>query len=313
MEVIRSLFLKRNVLIAILLSASYLTLSSVLIGFKTDQLFITLLFNLCYFLTHTTRRFIIGFSIFIVFWIIFDFMKAFPNYEFTEVNIQNLYVLEKRFFGIEIEGEIKTLNEYFYANRSVVLNFLTGAFYLSWVPVPMAFAGYLFYKNKESFLHFSMSFLLVNLLGYVLYYFLPAAPPWYVIKHGYDFIEGTPGSMAGLKDFDAIIDYPLFQNMYEKSSNVFAAFPSLHSAYPVIVFYHGLKNKVGKFNVVFAILMVGIWFAAVYNYHHYVIDVIGGIITSLLTFWLFDKVLLKTNWFKSFVEKYKVMITKPRE
>ena len=310
MEVKRSLFLKRNILIALLISASYLVLSSILIGFKIDQLVITLLFNLCYFLTQTTRRFIIGFSIFIIFWIIFDFMKGFPNYEFTEVNIKNLYLLEKRFFGIDVAGEIVTLNEYYYANRSVVLSFLTGAFYLSWVPVPIGFACYLFFKDKERFLHFSMSFLLVNLLGFILYYLLPAAPPWYVIENGYGFIKGTPGSMAGLKDFDALVDYPIFQNMYEKSSNVFAAFPSLHSAYPIIVLYHGIKNKLGKFNIVFGVLVIGIWFAAVYNYHHYVVDVIGGIIVSLLTFWLFDKVLLKTNWFKTFVDKYKTIISK---
>ena len=62
----------RRVLIVTAISALYLILSACLIGYKTDQLFLVLLFNSLYYLSGATRRFIIGFSVFIVFWILFD-------------------------------------------------------------------------------------------------------------------------------------------------------------------------------------------------------------------------------------------------
>ncbi|HWB91503.1 MAG TPA: hypothetical protein VG605_06605, partial [Puia sp.] len=67
----------RTALIATGLSLAYLLLSSWLIGYKGDELFLVLLFNSFFYLSGATRRFILGFTVFIVFWVIFDSMKAF--------------------------------------------------------------------------------------------------------------------------------------------------------------------------------------------------------------------------------------------
>src|SRR6202161_3866897 len=90
----------RQVLIVFTISLVYLLLSAWLVGYKSDQLFLIIIFNLLYFISSATRKFVIGFSIFIVYWIIFDYMKAFPNYRYNAVHIADLYNLEKRFFGI---------------------------------------------------------------------------------------------------------------------------------------------------------------------------------------------------------------------
>jgi hypothetical protein len=121
--------------------------------------------------------------------------------------------------------------------------------------------------------YFSLTFLLVNLLGFVVYYLFPAAPPWYVQAYGFDFKLLTHGSTAGLSRFDHFFGLPVFGSLYARGSNVFAAMPSLHSAYPVVVLYFGLKNRLGWVNGLFAVVTVGIWFAAVYTAHHYVLDV----------------------------------------
>ena len=41
-------------------------------------------------------------------------------------------------------------------------------------------------------------------------------------------------------------------------------------------------------NMVFATVMGGIWFAAVYSNHHYVLDVLAGIACAGLGIWLFN-------------------------
>jgi len=199
----RSLYRLKEIFTTPFLSLAYLLLSYFLIGFKQDQLILVCLFNTMFYLSDFTRRFILGFSIFVVYWILFDYMKAFPNYQFNSVHIEDLYDLEKRVFGINFHGLILTPNEYWQAYSNPYLDVLSGLFYLMWVPVPLAFAGYLFWKNKKDFIRFSLIFLWVNLIGFVIYYFVPAAPPWYVQLHGYEFISNTPGNTGGLARFDA--------------------------------------------------------------------------------------------------------------
>ncbi|MEO7766730.1 MAG: phosphatase PAP2 family protein, partial [Ferruginibacter sp.] len=266
------LFSTKSILTALVVSIVYLTISLFLIGFKTDQLFLVAIFNFCFFLSPVSRKFITGFSIFIVYWILFDYMKAFPNYAFNTVHIQQLYDAEKSLFGISYYGKIITPNEYWLQHGNTLLDIISGIFYLCWIPVPLAFAAYLFFKNKDLFLQFSLTFVLVNLIGFIIYYVYPAAPPWYYQANGANFIPGTLGNTAGLYKFDAYFNTRVFHNLYAKSSNVFAAMPSLHSSYPLIVVYFGIKQKLGWVNLLFGIIVLGIWFAAVYTSHHYILD-----------------------------------------
>lgn len=290
-------------LLVLIFSVGYLLLSYLLIGFKSDQLILVGLFNFMYYLSDVTRKFIFGFTVFIVFWIIFDYMKAFPNYAYNSVSINELYQLEKKLFGFHFNGVIVTPNEYWRLNYSNTLDILAGFFYLSWIPVPLTFAGVLFFYNKREFFYFSLTFLLVNLLGFCVYYIYPAAPPWYIQQYGFDFIANTKGNTAGLSRFDAYFGVEIFKSLYEKSSNVFAAMPSLHSSYPLIVFYYGVRNKLGWINLLLAIITLGIWFAAVYSSHHYVLDVLAGITCAILGIGLFQKILHTKGWVHNAIEK----------
>jgi hypothetical protein len=300
----------KNIVAAAGVTIVYLLASFLVVGFKTDQLFLAAFFNTLYFTSSVTRKFILGFSIFIIYWIIYDYMKAFPNYHFNTVHIGDLYSAEKSLFGIaDAAGKI-TPNEFWIKNQNSFLDVLCGIFYLCWIPVPLAFAAYLFFKNKSLFLQFSLTFVLVNFIGFVIYYTYPAAPPWYIQQHGNGFIAGTAGNTAGLVRFDDFFGVSIFKSLYAKGSNVFAAMPSLHSSYPLIVFYYGLKKRVGVvMNIVFATVMAGIWFAAVYTSHHYVLDVLAGIICAGIGIILFQSVLMKTNAFKKLLAKYQQLIS----
>lgn len=284
------LFTTRFILMMGALSAVYLLLSYFLIGFRPEQLFLVILCNVLFFASVATRNFVTAFSVFVVYWIIFDYMKAFPNFKYHAVHIESIYNAEKNIFGITTAGGRVTPNEYWQIHQHSWLDVMAGMFYLCWIPVPLLFGVYLYFKNLRQFYYFAFTFLLVNLLGFVVYYSYPAAPPWYVSKYGFVFNERTPGNTAGLARFDALVHAGIFQSLYTKGSNVFAAMPSLHSSYPVIVFYYAVKNRLGYMNLVFGTVMCGIWFAAVYTNHHYVLDVLAGIICALLGIWLFNKI-----------------------
>jgi len=292
-----------NILLICGISAAYLLLAWLLVGFKAEQVFLVAFFNLFYFVSGPTRRFVIAFSIFILYWIIFDFMKAFPNYRFAEVHIADLYTAEKRIFGVSFNGERITPNEYWLRNGNGFLDILTGLFYLTWIPVPLGFAVYLYFKNRKQFFYFSLTFFLVNLLGFVIYYAYPAAPPWYVQQHGFVFYPHTPGNTAGLGRFDRYFHTGVFKSIYAKSSNIFAAMPSLHAAYPVIVLYYGLKCRLGLINGVFSLIMGGIWFSAIYNSHHYTLDILIGILCAFTGISLFNLAMAKNGWLGRLVKR----------
>lgn len=279
----RDFFGPKALLTMLGLSMGYLLLSRYLIGFRSEQIVLLVLTNGFYFFSDATRRFITAFSIFIVYWILFDYMKAFPNYNYNTVHIRSLYDLEKSVFGISSGLSVLTPNEFWIKNQNPFLDVMSGLFYLTWIPLPLSLAGYLFFKNRPMFFTFAFTFLLVNLIGFVIYYLYPAAPPWYSQLYGFEFIANTPGNTAGLSRFDSFFDVGIFKSIYSKSSNVFAAMPSLHSSYPLIALYYAVKSKISlPLTIIIGITMPGIWFAAVYTSHHYVLDVLAGISCAIV-------------------------------
>ncbi len=230
---------------AVVVTITYLLLSYLLVGFKTDQLFLAALFNVLYFTSSSTRKFILGFSIFIVYWIIFDYMKAFPNYQFNTVHIADLYSAEKSLFGMAAAEGTVTPNEFWIAHQNDFLDVFAAYFICAGYRCRLLLLPGCFSKTKVCFSSSPLTFVLVNFIGFVIYYTYPAAPPWYIQQNGNGFIAGTPGNTAGLIRFDNFFGINIFKNLYAKSSNVFAAMPSLHSSYPLIVFYYGMKKKVG--------------------------------------------------------------------
>ncbi len=177
----------------------------------------------------------------------------------------------------------------------------------------MAFGLWLYFTGRRKlYLHFAVVFLLVNLLGFAGYYIHPAAPPWYVAEHGFDFALGTGGSTAGLGAFDRMTGMGIFNALYARNANVFAAVPSLHSAYTLVAFIYACRGRVGAvWTWLLGIVTVGIWATAVYTSHHYIIDVILGITTALLGMVLFEYVLMRIPAVARFMSRYTAYITPP--
>ncbi len=304
----RSAITLKTILTVSLLSIGYIILSYWVVGFKSDQLVLVAIFNTLFYASLITRKFILGFSVFIVYWIIFDYMKAVPNYDFSTVHIADLYNFEKKLFGIKFNGQLLTPNEYWAINGTTIMDVIGGLFYLCWIPVPLGFATFLFFKNRREFLGFAITFFVVNLVGFVGYYTFPAAPPWYVQQHGFVFDPATKANIGGLTKFDHFFNVHIFKDIYTKGSNVFAAMPSLHSAYPIIVLYYGLRNKLGFANIILATVMAGIWFTAVYTSHHYVLDVLAGITTACIGINIFNLLFTKVKFLKNFLNRYTLLI-----
>lgn len=301
-----SLPTRKETFIVLAISAIFMLMTGIFVGLRPEHFLILLLFLTLFFASKWTRKLAVALIPFVIFGISYDWMRIFPNYMANPIDVRDLYELEKKWFGIMSDGVRMIPCEYFAIHNHTIADLFAGIFYLTWVPVPIAFGLWLYLKNERKlYLHFSIVFLLVNLIGFAGYYIHPAAPPWYVMNYGFEAVINTMGNTAGLSRFDQLIGLPIFDSLYSRNSNVFAAVPSLHAAYMVVALWYSIVRKSHwALITILAVLMVGIWGTAVYSGHHYIIDVLLGIMCALLGIFVFEKGLMKIKGFSRFIDKY---------
>lgn len=305
---------RREALTTICALAIWLAVTAMCVGLRPEHIFLGLLVAALFFACGTTRRLVVALLPFVVFGVSYDWMNIVHNYEVNPVDVKGIYETEKSLFGITSAGVTLTPNEFFAQHRTAFMDFMGGVFYLCWVPVPILFGLYLYFKGQvKPYLHFALVFLLVNFIGFAGYYIHPAAPPWYVAKYGFDFMLGVPGDVAGLGAFDDMTGLGIFNGLYGRNANVFAAVPSLHSAYTLVAFIYALRSHSPRWiTAALGIITLGIWFTAVYTSHHYIIDVSLGILCALVGYLIFEYLLMRWRPFARFIDRYAAYVTPRR-
>lgn len=274
-------------------TALYFAWYGFVVGLNSGNLAFYLLISVLLFLSKGTRRFLLSFLPFVIYLLLYESLRILHEYNIFNIHNEALYNVELSLFGFNYGGQLITLNEFFLTNKHVLLDFYSGIFYISWVPFPLFFTILLFFKNWEKLaFRFWLCFLITNLFGFIIYIILPAAPPWYYLQYGAEINLNTVGQSAGLAAFDQIIGFPLYENMYAQSSNVFGALPSMHAAFPLMLTYYSLRYKNWFLTGLFFVSITGIWFGAVYSTHHYVIDILAGILCAILG------IIITEMWFK---------------
>lgn len=297
----------RESLLCIAAMAIWLAVTALFIGFRPEHIVLAVLICTLFFASSPTRKLIVALIPFALFGISYDWMNLCPNYEINPVDVEGLYNTEKSLFGIETaQWGLLTPNEFFAHHTSRFLDFLCGVFYLCWVPLPIIYGLWLYFKKQRGhYLHFAIVFLLVNLIGFTFYYIHPAAPPWYVAAHGFTAIPGTSGEVAGLGAFGEITGWHVFEGLYARNSNIFAALPSLHSAYTLVALIYAVRYRSPlAWRLILSVVTLGIWFTAVYTSHHYIIDVICGIVCAFAGFFLMEYILMRISSFRRFIDRY---------
>ncbi len=198
------------------------------------------------------------------------------------VHVADLFHLELALFGVSSPGGPIILSEWFATRTHAILDLLCGFAYMTYMFETFVVVGFLYLaRDEERSLRMAWAFLVCNIIGQAMWLTLPAAPPWYVAAYGLGpaVLDAAP-SAAGAARFDALVGFPYFEQFYARSRNVHGAMPSLHAAYPVVVaFWCWSRSRLARWSsVAFAVLVC---FAAVYLYHHYLVDVVAGIATAL--------------------------------
>jgi hypothetical protein len=113
---------------------------------------------------------------------------------------------------------------------------------------------------------------------------VPTTPPWYVEMHGhlradYD-AEPNPGGFARL---DKAYNMSFFRDLYRKGPIPFGSWPSMHFSWPLLVAMHQW-TRIGF--VLSCVHIVWIAVAAMYSHHHFLLDIMGGYLFTLLGVYL---------------------------
>ncbi|HKO93940.1 MAG TPA: phosphatase PAP2 family protein [Polyangiaceae bacterium] len=209
------------------------------------------------------------------------------------VHVGDLAALEARFFSVTTAQGTRPLSEVIASHTNAGLDLWCGATYLLFLIEIIGVCIYLSFRHRSEALEVSVGFLVINLIGWLIWVAYPAAPPWYVDSHGLQSsVVNAVSSPAGLQRFDALLGVPLAAGFYAKSANVFGAMPSLHVAYATFVACvgarHGRWLRLGTLG--FALSMA---YSAVYSRHHYLLDVLAGIFLAFAVVGVFRAV----RWF----------------
>lgn len=274
--------LTRDHYIPFILAFFYLVFVSFTMGIRTEHV-LTISFVLaCYYLHAKSRLFAKDFSPLLLFGILYDNLRLIPKRWAGTIHVELPYRIEKALFGIHVGGQKITLCDYFKDHTHWILDLYAGASYSLHLAIPILFAFFLWIKDRSIARLYILAFFLMNMFAFFTYITFPAAPPWYLHQYGtLPPTWETPPGLAGLEAFDRILDIRHFHDMYSKSSWVFGAIPSMHAAFPfmvaIISFFY-----LRAFFPFAALITLSVWFAAVYLRHHYVIDLLAGVLYALL-------------------------------
>jgi hypothetical protein len=127
-----SLSLKENFLWIIFLTFIYFLWFILIAGISIVHVLIYSALLLLYLISDRTRRFALAILIYLTYLLLYDTLHLVPNYTVSNIHIEDVYLIEKRIFGIYKNGHMMTLNEYFQQYHMPFLDIFTGLCYLNW-------------------------------------------------------------------------------------------------------------------------------------------------------------------------------------
>jgi len=198
------------------------------------------------------------------------------------VHTCDLQALDARVFGVTVEDRILSWCDIFRQHRSPFLDAYCAIPYGTFLLLVVGYAIYLFMREHRALKRFAWAYLVLNVAGFVTYHVVPAAPPWYVHAYGCVVNLAAPASEGPkLAAVDAMIGVPYFAGFYGRSNDVFGALPSLHVAYPLLVVLEAWRLHGALGRALSIAFFVSMCFGAVYLDHHWVIDVVLGVLYGL--------------------------------
>jgi len=213
------------------------------------------------------RSFIVDWLPFLILFLAYEEMRGFAAK--TGFAPHDLSGLERAVFG----GAIPTLvlQHAFYHPGVVSPQDVIGmVFYFMHFPLPIV-VGFIFWtRSREHYWRFISALLLMSFLAFLTYLFYPSVPPRLQFPHQVHWV--TDETVKKL--FNNYYISPIYSHL---NPNQFAAFTSLHAAFPLLAATYAW-NRYRSLAIGLAIWTAGVWTVIVYLGEHYFVDALAGLI-----------------------------------
>ena len=179
--------------------------------------------------------------------------------------------------------------------RMPILDYMGAFFYSAYFFAPTVFAYILWKKSPQHCWKYTVAFGVCTYGALITFLFYPVAPPWIAIPKVTQILITSVDVKLGIPVYKWLFDF--------LNPDLYAAFPSMHSALPFLIFLFTFKIWRWKALPVLA-LPVGTWFSAIYLGEHYVVDVLGGIAYATVAFVAVEKILPLLSGKLGFLRKH---------
>lgn len=259
------------------------------IGLAPDRYALILLLGALF--IRRTRGFLLDWIPFLFILISYDFLRGFADNLGQRVNIQPLIDADLVLFGYLPTVELQKIM--FNPSSPAWYDYIWTVQYFMHFVLPLSFGFLLWIHDRGKFRQFVTGIVLLSYAAWITYMAYPAAPPWMAKRDGYIHEPLHKIMSTTFKAFPEKLQLPTVYHNF--NPNPVAAMPSLHAAYPFLVFLFALKFFKWR-ALLFFPYVASMWFAIVYLGEHYVIDVVFGAIYALLAYLLAKEVLHRVKW-----------------
>src|SRR5690606_2359687 len=147
-----------------------------------------------------------------------------------------------------------------------------------WMPFLVGF--WIWLRAREDFQRFALTLLLLSLAAFTTALLLPVAPPRFSAQYG-EALAVADIVAALWTEFSWTTTW-VYQHL---NGNPVAAMPSLHAAYPALLFLM-LRERWQRASLLMFAWSGLVWFSIAYLGHHYLVDAIVGVAYALVAYLL---------------------------
>ncbi len=208
------------------------------------------------------RSFVADWTPFLLLFFAYEAMRGFA----ARLAPHDLSGLERWVFA----GTIPTLtlqHAFYHPGVIGIQDLIAMFFYFMHFVLPIV-VGFIFWLNSRNhYWRFISALLLMCFLAFLTYLFYPSAPPWYQL---HDVVKINDQTVHMLWGYTVVVIYHAF------NPNEFAAFPSLHAAFPALAAVYAWR-RYRALGIGLVLWTLAVVVSIVYLGEHYVVDALASV------------------------------------
>ena len=231
------------------------------------------------------RQFFLDWLPLFAFWMVYDRLRLLQPFLYERVSVKLPYLVECGLFGWLSGGQAPAhashawLAAHSATSYGAAIGWAAQMVYFSYLFILPAHLAVWWWRSgrlavdRLSFVRHLSAFTVLHAAALLLYLVLPVAPPWWVSLHG--MAQPTADLVASTNMADAM-DGVIVQRMIKNAAQWFGAVPSLHAAYPMLLFALSIGRRSRIAVVALAFYSVAMCITTVILNQHYIIDLVAA-------------------------------------